>query len=77
MAKITLRIIGLPMTQDALEESSIDARNMRDVIRQIEYRYPRDYYTYIILLNGARIEDESLDLREGDQVVVVPVMSGG
>lgn len=77
MVRITLSVIGLPRTQNASEESSIDVRNIRDLTRQIEYRYPRDYYTYIILLNGARIEDESLDLREGDQVVVFPMMSGG
>lgn len=77
MVKITLKLIGLPRTQDALEESSIDVRDMRDVIRQIEYRYPRDYYTYIILLNGARIEDESLGLHEGDQVIIFSIMSGG
>ena len=77
MAEIKLRIVGFPQKTDILQESVINAENMREIIQHIESKYPPDYYTFTIFLNGISADDKSKNLRDGDEVVVVPIMSGG
>ena len=77
MAAIKLRIIGLPRAEDSLEEENIEVENITEIIQRLEFRYPRDYYTYAILLNGVKVDESSKSLREGDEVIVIPTMSGG
>jgi len=77
MAKIKLQVKGSPQTQDSLEEDTVEVGNIAEIIQLLESRYPRDYYRYIIFLNGVKIDDESKSLQDGDQVVVTPILSGG
>jgi len=77
MPKISLRVKGLPQTEGFLEEETVNAENITTIIQLLESRYPRDYYRYIIFLNGVKVEDESKSLQDGDEVVVIPVLSGG
>lgn len=77
MARISLRIIGLPKGSEGSEETSIVVDDILGIIQRIEYAYPRDYYRYIIFVNGIRLEEESIVLKDGDKVVVTPVMTGG
>lgn len=77
MASISLRIIGLPKGSEGSEETSIVVDDILGIIQRIEYAYPRDYYRYIIFVNGIRLEEESIVLKDGDKVVVTPVMTGG
>jgi molybdopterin converting factor small subunit len=77
MARIKLRIVGLPQKPDTAKESMIDANNTQEIIRSIETKYPEGYYTLKIFVNGMRVDSKSMDLNEGDEVVIVPIMSGG
>jgi len=77
MPKIGLRVKGLPQAEGFLEEETVDAENIMAIAQILESRYPRDYYRYIIFLNGVKVEDESKILQDGDEVVVIPVLSGG
>ena len=77
MARIKLRIVGLPQKADAAKESVIDASNTQEIIRSIETKYPEGYYTLKILVNGIGLDTNSRDLNDGDEVVIVPIMSGG
>ena len=77
MAEVKLKIVGFPQKTDILQESVINAENMREIIQHIESKYPPDYYTFTIFLNGISADDKSKNLRDGDEVVVVPIMSGG
>ena len=77
MAKIRLKIRGLPKTAGFLEEDTVNVENIMEIIQRIESRYPRDYYTFAIFLNGVSVDDESKSLRDGDEVILVPIMSGG
>jgi len=77
MAKIKLQVKGSPQTQDSLEEDTVEVGNIAEIIQLLESRYPRDYYRYIIFLNGVKIDDESKSLQDGDEVVVTTILSGG
>ena len=77
MAEIKLRIAGFPQKADILQESIINAENLRQIIQHIESKYPPDYYSFAIFLNGISADDKSKNLSDGDEVVVVPIMSGG
>jgi len=77
MAKIKLRIVGFPEKADIAQESIIEAENMQEIVHRIESKYPPDYYSYTIFLNGKSVIDKSERLSDGDEVVVIPVMSGG
>lgn len=53
------------------------AENIQEIIQRLETKYPPDYYTFAIFLNGTSVDDKSRSLRDGDEVVIAPVMSGG
>jgi molybdopterin converting factor small subunit len=77
VAEIKLRIVGFPHKTDVLQESTMKAENIRDIIKHLEIEYPPDYYTFAIFLNGKSVDARSRNLRDGDEVVIAPVMSGG
>lgn len=77
MTQIKLRILGLPKTQSLTEEENINVESIEDILRHIESRYPKDYYSFTVLLNGIGINESSTSLSDGDEVVVIPAMSGG
>lgn len=77
MAEVKLKIVGFPQKADILQESIINAKNIQEIIQRIESKYPPDYYSYTIFLNGKTADDKSRNLSDGDEVVVVPIMSGG
>lgn len=77
MAKVKLRIVGFPEKTDILQESIINASNIQEIIQRIESKYPPDYYSYTIFLNGKSVTDKLGKLSEGDEVLVIPIMSGG
>ena len=76
MAEVKLRIVGFPQKEDILQESTINAESIQEIIQQIETKYPPDY-SFTIFLNGTSADDKSKNLSDGDEVVVVPIMSGG
>jgi molybdopterin converting factor small subunit len=77
VARIKLRIVCLPQKADTAKESMIDANNTQEIIRSIETKYPEGYYTLKIFVNGMNVDTKSMDLNDGDEVVIVPIMSGG
>ena len=77
MAKIKLKIAGFPEKPDILQESIINVKNIQEIIQRIVSKYPPDYYSYTIFLNGTSAESKSKKLSDGDEVVVIPIMSGG
>ena len=77
VARIKLRIVGLPQKADTAKESFTNANNTQEIIQSIETKYPEGYYTFNIFVNGVGLDTKSKDLHDGDEVVIVPVMSGG
>jgi molybdopterin converting factor small subunit len=77
LAKVKLKVVGLPEKTDILQESTMDAENIQEIIQHVESKYPPDYYSYTIFLNGTSIDDKKRKLIDGDEVVVIPIMSGG
>jgi len=77
VARIKLRILGLPQTPETSQESTINAENIQDIVKHVEQKYPPDYYSFTIFLNGINTDNKSKNLRDGDEVVIVPAMSGG
>lgn len=77
MAKIKLTIVGLRQTKHIQSEDVVNVEKLWQIMRRVELRYPRDYYTFSIFLNGVRESDESKSLCDGDEVVLVPIFSGG
>lgn len=77
MANVKLRIAGLPQKADTAKESIINASNLQEIILRIETKYPEGYYTFSIFVNGVGVDTKSMNLHDGDEVVIVPVMTGG
>jgi molybdopterin converting factor small subunit len=77
VATVKLRIAGLPQKADTAKESIVNASNLQEIIRSIEIKYPEGYYTFSIFVNGVGADPKSINLHDGDEVVIVPVMSGG
>ena len=77
MAEIKLRIVGFPHMEEVLQESTINAEDIQEIIQHLETKYPPDYYIFAIFLNGKSVDDRSTRLRDGDEVVIAPLMSGG
>jgi len=77
VAEVKLRIVGFPQKADILQESIINAENIQEIIQRIESKYPLDYYSFAIFVNGISADGKSKNLSDGDEVVVVPIMSGG
>lgn len=77
MAKIKLKIIGLPKNVDTAREDIVNVENIQEIIQSLESKYPQDYYTFNIFLNGINIADKPKNLQDGDEVVIFPIMTGG
>jgi molybdopterin converting factor small subunit len=77
VAEVKLRIVGFPQNSDIPQESIINAESIQEIIQHIESKYPPDYYSFAIFLNGISADSKSKNLSDGDEVVVVPIMSGG
>lgn len=77
MAKIKLKIMGLPQRANTTREDTVNVENIQEIIHRLESKYPQDYYTFNIFLNGANVNGKSKTLRDGDEVVIFPIMTGG
>jgi len=77
VAEIKLKIVGFPERAEIAQESTVTADSVSEIIRRVESIYPRDYYAFAVFLNGVSVDDNSRRLCDGDEVVVVPIMSGG
>jgi molybdopterin converting factor small subunit len=77
VAKIKLKIVGLPQKADIAKESIINANNTQEIIQSIETKYPEGYYTFNIFVNSVSVDTKPKELHDGDEVIIVPVMSGG
>ena len=76
MAKIKLKIIGSPQIAASTKGDTINAKNVLEIL-QHQRRLTNYEYDYSIFLNGARVDDESQILRDGDEVILIPILSGG
>lgn len=77
MAKVKLKIIGFPQETDVLQESTFNAENIQEIIQHIETKYPPDYYSFTIFINGISMDTKSKNLTDGDEIIIIPIMSGG
>jgi molybdopterin converting factor small subunit len=77
MAKIKLKIVGFPQKADTAKESIINANSTQEIIQSIETKYPEGHYTFNIFVNGVSVDTKPKELHDGDEVIIVPVMSGG
>jgi sulfur carrier protein ThiS len=77
VAEIKLRIVGFPQETDTPRESIINAESIHEIVQHLETKYPPDYYSFAIFLNGTSADAKSRYLRDGDEVMIVQVMSGG
>jgi molybdopterin converting factor small subunit len=77
VARIKLKIVGLPQEAYTAKESVINANSTLEIIQSIETRYPEGVYTFNIFVNGVSVDSKPKELHDGDEVIVVPVISGG
>ena len=76
MAKVKLKIIGSFKLAGLSEGDIVNVENILEIIQR--QRLLNNYnYDYTIFLNGVSVEDESKSLRDGDEVVLVPIVAGG
>ncbi len=77
MALVRLKLGSLSRPVDPGGERIVEAEDLSDVLRQMRGSYPPDYYTFLVFKNGVKVEEEDERLADGDEVVVIPVFSGG
>ena len=77
MALIRVKLGFLSRSNEAEGERTVEATNLSEVLRLVRDAYPLDYYTFLVFRNGVKVEDEDEVLGDGDEVMVVPVFSGG
>ena len=77
MAQVHVKLNFLSRSDDMNGEKTIEAKELSEVIHLIKNSYPLDYYTFLIFKNGIKVEDENEKLGDGDEIVVIPVFSGG
>lgn len=77
MAQVHVKLNFLSQSDEMNGEKTIEAKELSEIIRLIRNSYPLDYYTFLIFKNGVKVEDEHEKLGNGDEVVVIPVFSGG
>jgi molybdopterin converting factor small subunit len=78
LAKVKITVIGSLQLDNTAAEGTVNVEDVSEIIRQIELKYPQDqYFNFNIFLNGISISDKSKKLLEGDEVVIIPIMSGG
>ena len=78
MAKVKLTVIGSLQIDDIAIEGIVNVEDISEIIQKIESKYPQDhYFNFNIFLNGIGVIDKSKKLVDGDEVVLIPVMSGG
>jgi molybdopterin converting factor small subunit len=76
MGRVKLKVVGSPKVAGLLEGDTIDAENVSEIVRR--QRLLDNYeYAYLIFLNGASTNDELKSLRDGDEVILVPIATGG
>ena len=77
MAQVHVKLNFLSRSDEMNGEKTIEAKELSEVIHLIKNSYPLDYYTFLIFKNGIKVEDENEKLGDGDEIVVIPVFSGG
>jgi molybdopterin converting factor small subunit len=76
MARVKLKVVGSPKKAGLLEGDTINAENALEVVRR-QRQLDNYEYDYLVYLNGARTNDELKSLHDGDEVVLVPIVTGG
>jgi len=77
MAQVRVKLGFLSRPNDVRGEKTVEAKNLSEILRLVRDAYPRDFYTFLVFKNGVKVEDEDETLGDGDEVVVIPVFSGG
>jgi ATP sulfurylase len=76
MARVKLKVVGSPKVARLLEGDMINAENISEIVRR--QRLLDNYeYAYLIILNGTNTNDELKSLHDGDEVILVPIATGG
>lgn len=76
MARINLKVAGSPKVANLVDGDTIDAENILELTRR--QRLLDNYeYDYFVFVNGIRTNDELKGLQNGDEVVLVPIATGG
>lgn len=76
MAKIKLKVVGSPKVAGLLEGDTINADNISEIVQHQQY-IDNYAYDYLIFLNSVAVDDKLKSLRDGDEVILVPVVAGG
>jgi len=76
MVKVKLKVVGSLKVSGLVEGELVNAENVLEIVQH--QKLLDDYrFNYTIFLNGVNLDNESKQLYEGDEVILVPIMSGG
>lgn len=76
MAKIKLRVVGSPKIAGFSKGVTVNAENISEIVRH-QRQLDNYEYDYSVFLNGVKVNDEWKSLRDGDEVTLIPITSGG
>ena len=76
MAKIKLKVAGSPQIATFSEGTSITVENIAELVQR-QRQIDNYEYTYSIFLNGVMVDEPLKRLRDGDEVILIPIAAGG
>ncbi|MFQ6076979.1 MAG: MoaD/ThiS family protein [Candidatus Bathyarchaeia archaeon] len=76
MVQVRLRLSNLSQSYSG-KEILVEAEAVSELLQKMRGIYPPDNYTFIVIKNGVRVADHAERLDEGDEVVLIPIFSGG
>jgi molybdopterin converting factor small subunit len=76
MARIKLKVVGSTKVAILLEGDTINAENLLQIVQR--QRLLDNYeFGYFVFLNGKSASDGSKGLNDGDEVILIPIATGG
>ncbi len=80
----TVKYYGILLKQTGCSEESVEAKNIKELLKQLKTKYGKEFYTYAkksyILINetpASNIDGYSSKLKTDDVVQFLPVCGGG
>lgn len=74
---ITVRLFGLVRLETGIRELQVDARNMKELKKELARRIPEDTLKGCVVLVKGKPAHGRSKLQDGDEVMLMPPVAGG
>ena len=74
---ITVKVFGLVRLETGIRQLQIEAKNVKEVKRELLRQIPEETLNGCVLLVNGRPANRFTKLQDGDQVMLMPPVAGG